>query len=79
MGKAECLSRHSGEEKSGMEARFFDEGQLVYLEEDDAEGRRDADDVELEAIDVAGWQKKNGLWGVSESHKLEVLRQHHDS
>jgi len=28
MSKADGLSRRSGEEKSGMEARFFDEGQL---------------------------------------------------
>jgi len=61
MGKADGLSRRSGEEKSGMEARFFDEGQLLDLEEDDAEERRDADDVELEAIDVVSWEKKSGL------------------
>jgi len=79
MGKADGLSIRSGEEKSSMEARFFDEGQLLDLEEDDAEERRDADDVELEAIDVASWEKKNGLWVVLEEHKLEVLRQHHDS
>jgi len=61
MGKADGLSRCSGEEKSGMEARFFDKGQLLDLEEDDAEERGDADDMELEAIDVASWKKKNGL------------------
>jgi len=53
MGKADGLSRHSGEEKSGMKARFFNEGQLLDLEEDDAGEKGDADDVELEAIDVA--------------------------
>jgi len=79
MGKADSLSRHSGEEKSSMEARFFDEGQLLDLEEDDVEEKGDADDVELEAIDVASWEKQNGLWVVPEEHKLEVLRQHHDS
>jgi len=79
MGKADGLSRRSGEEKSRMEARFFDEGQLLDLEEDDTEERRDADDVELEAIDVASWEKRNGLWIVPEEHKLEVLRQHHDT
>jgi len=79
IGKADGLSRRSGEEKCGMEARFFIEGQLLDLEEDDAEERGDADDVELEAIDVASWEKKNGLWVVPEEHKLEVLRQHHDS
>jgi len=62
-----------------MEARFFDEGQLLDLEQDDAEEGGDADDVELDAIDVASWEKNNGLWIVPEEHKLEVLRQHHDS
>jgi len=61
MGKADGLSRRSEEEKSGMEARFFDEGQLLDLEEDDAGEREDSDDVELEAIDVAIWEKKSGL------------------
>jgi len=61
MGKADGLSRRSGEEKSNMEARFFDEGQLLDLEEDDAEERRDSDDMELEAVDVISWEKKNGL------------------
>jgi len=79
MGKADGLSRRSGEEKSGMEARSFDEGQLLDLEEDDAEEREDVDDVELEAIDVASWEKKNELWVVPEEHKLEVLRQHYYS
>jgi hypothetical protein len=37
MGKADGLSRRSEEEKSGMEPRFFEEGQLLDLEEDDAE------------------------------------------
>jgi len=36
-----------------MEARFVDKGQLLCLEEEDAEKRGDADDMELEAIDVA--------------------------
>ena len=79
MGKADGLSRRSGEEKSGMEARFFDKGQLLDLEEDDVAEREDADDVELEGIDVASWEKKDGLWVVPAEHRLEVLRQHHDS
>jgi len=62
-----------------MEAKSFDEGQLLDLEIENAVERRDADDVELEAIDVATWEKKNGLWIVTEEYKLEVLRQHHDS
>jgi len=79
MGKVDGLSRHLGEEKTSMEARFFNEVQLLDLEEDDIEEREDADDVELEAIDGASWEKKNGLCVVPEVHKLEVLRQHHKS
>jgi len=62
-----------------MEGRFFDEGQLLGLEDDDTEEREDGADVELEYINVASWEKKNGLWVVLEDHKLEVLRQHYDS
>jgi len=50
------LSRDLGEEKSGMEPKFFKEGQLLALDEDDdvvpvEEG--EAEDVELEGIKVA--------------------------
>jgi len=79
MGKADGLSRCSGEEKSSMEARFFDKEQLLDLEENDVEERGNADDVELEAINVASWEKKNGLLVVPEEYGLEMLRQHHDS
>jgi len=53
MGKADGLSRRSGEEKSGMEGRFFDKEQLLDLEENEAEERGDVNDMKLEAIDVA--------------------------
>ena len=33
MGKPDGLSRRSGEEKSGMDAKFFEEGQLLDLRE----------------------------------------------
>ena len=79
MGKPDGLSRRSGEEKSAMDAHFFNEGQLLELENDDIGEAEDAEDVELEGIDVATWQKKNGLWVVPQEHRLEVLRQHHDS
>ena len=79
MGKPDGLSRHSGEEKSGMDAHVFDEGQLLDLENDDVGEEEDAEDVELEGIDVATWEKENGLWVVPQEHRLEVLRQHHDS
>ena len=78
MGKPNGLSGRSGEEKSGMDVHFFNKGQLLDLENDDV-GEKDVEDVELEEIDVATWEKKNGLWVVPQEHRLEVLRQHHDS
>ena len=44
-----------------MEAHFFDEGQLLDLENDNVGGEEDAEDVELQGIDMATWEKKNGL------------------
>src|SRR5438445_2740750 len=79
MGKPDGLSRRSGEEKSAMEVQFFEEGQLLDLEEDNDGEEEDAEDVELEGIDVARWDMRNGLWVVPEEHRLDVLRQHHDS
>ena len=58
MGKPDGLSRRLGEEKSGMEVQFFNEGQLMDLEEDNI---GDAEDVELEGVDVTSWEKKNRL------------------
>ena len=78
MGKPDGLSRRSGEEKSGMDAHFFDAGQLLDLENDDAGEEEDVEDVELDAINVATWEKKNGLCGVPQEHKSEVLRQYYD-
>ena len=62
-----------------MNAHFFDEGQLLDLENCDVGEEEDAEDVELEGIVVATWEKKNGLWVVPQEHRLEALRQHHDS
>ena len=64
MSKLDGLSRCSGEEKSGMDAHIFDEGQLQDLEYDNVGNEENAEDVELEGIDVATWEKKNGLWVV---------------
>ena len=61
MGKVDGLSRRSGEEKSGMDVHFFDKEQLLVLEDDDVREEEDAADVELQAIDGAIWEKKNGL------------------
>ena len=51
--KPDGLSRRLGEEQSGMGAHFFDEGQLLDLENDDVGEEEDAEDVELEGIDMA--------------------------
>ena len=79
MCKPDGVSRCSEDMKSGMDTYFFDEGQLLNLENDDVGEEEDVDDVELEGIDVATLGKKNGLWVVLQEHRLEVLRQHHDS
>ena len=73
MGKLDGLSTRSGEEKSGMEVQFFNEGQLMDLEEGNVGEEEDVEDVELEGINMARWKKKNGLWVVPEEYKLEVL------
>ena len=78
MGKPDGQSRHLGEEKSGMDKHFFDEGQLLDLENDNVREEEDVEDVELERIDVATWENMNGLLVVPQEHRLEVLRQHHD-
>ena len=44
-----------------MDPQFFDEGQLLDLENDNVGKEEDAEDVELEGIDVATWEKKNRL------------------
>ena len=73
MGKPDGLCRSLGEEKSGMDAYFFDKGQLLDLENDNVGEEEDVEDVEVEGIDVATWEKKNGLWVVPQEHRLEVL------
>ena len=53
MGKPDGPSRRSEEEKIEMDAHFFDEGQLLDLENDNVGEEEDAEDVELEWIDVS--------------------------
>ena len=48
-------------------SQIFEDGQLMVLVEDDEE---DAEDVEVDDIDVAGWEKKNRLWVVLPEHRL---------
>ena len=45
MGKPDCLSRRSEEEKSGMDAYFLDEGELLDVENDDVGEEEDAEDM----------------------------------
>ena len=56
-----------------MDAHFFNEGQLLEVENDDVGEEEDAEDVELQGIDVATWETKNGLSVVPRKHRLEVL------
>ena len=79
IGKPDGLSRLSGEEKSGMNAHFFNKAHLLAPENDHVAEEEDAEDVELEGIDAATWEKMNGLWVVPQEHRVEVPRQHHDS
>ena len=74
MGKPDGLSRRSGGEKSAMDAKFFQEAQLLDLGEDQNDNKGHADDIELKGIDVSKRDKRNGLWIVPEEHRLEVLR-----
>ena len=76
MGKPDGLSRRSGEEKSDMEAKFFEDGQLLVLPHEEED---DGDEIELQGIDVSTWEKRNELLVVPEVFKLQVLKQHHDS
>ena len=61
MRKPDGLSRHSGEEKSVMDAKFFQQGQLLDLGEDENDNAGNAEDIELEGVDVSKWDKCNGL------------------
>ena len=79
MGKPDGLSRRSGEQKSAMDAKFFEAGQLLDLAEDENDKEGNVANIELEGIVVSRWDKGNGLWMVPEEHRLEVLGQHHDS
>ena len=79
MGNPDGLSRRWWEGNSGMDPHFFDEGQLLDLANDNVVEEENAEDIELQGIDVATWEKKNRLWVVPQQHRLEVLGQHHDS
>ena len=59
MDNTNSLSRRSKEEKYGMDIHFFNEGQLLELENDNVVEVEDAEDVELARINMAIWEKKN--------------------
>ena len=61
LGIPDGLSRCSGEEKSGMDTDFLNKEQLTDLEHNDIRAEEDAEDVEIEGIDVVTWEKKNRL------------------
>ena len=51
MSKPDGLSRRSGEEKSGMDAKFFEQGQLLDLGEDENDNQGNTDNFDVEGID----------------------------
>ena len=61
MGKSDGLSRRSWAEKSAMDAKLCEEGQLLDLGEDKYDNEGNVEDVKLEGIDVSTWDKRNGL------------------
>ena len=78
IGQPDGLSRHSGEEKTAMDAMFLEEGLLLDMGEGENEHENNDENVEVEGIDVSKWHKRNGLCLDPEEHILQVLRQHHD-
>ena len=56
-----------------MDAHFSDGGQLLDLENEDVGVEKYVEDVESDRIDVAIWEKKNGLCVVLQEYRLEVL------
>ena len=79
MGQPDGLSGYLKEVKSRMDAHFFHEAQLLAIENDNIGEEEAIEDMELEGIDVAKWEKNNGLHIVLQEYKLQVLHQHHDS
>ena len=52
IGKPDALFRHLGKEKSRIDKHYFDEGQLLDLHRDEVGEKEDAEDVEVEGIDM---------------------------
>ena len=62
-----------------MKGKFLEEGQLLALGQDENINAGNAEDIEVEGIDISKWDKCNRLWLVPALHRLRVLPQHHDS
>ena len=52
MGEPDALSRRSEQEKSGIDVKFFEEGQLLDLEEDENNNEGKAEDIELKETEA---------------------------
>ena len=52
VGKQDELLRRSGKEKCRIDAYFCDKGHLLHLEKNNIGEEEDAEDVELQGIDV---------------------------
>lgn len=61
IGKPKGLSSCSEEVKSGMEGHFLNIGKLMEIENDDVGEEEDAEDLEIDGVDAATWEKKNRL------------------
>ena len=61
MRKPNSLSRYSEDDKSRIDAHCLNEGHLLALEIDNIREEEDAEDVELEVINYATWERKIGL------------------
>ena len=59
-------------------ADLFSKLQLLDVQNDDIVEEKHADNLELEARDIATWEKTNGLWVVLQEHRLKVLCYDHD-
>ena len=57
-----------------MYPKFFNEGQLMNIDNDDVGEEKHMEDVALEGIDVALWQQKHELWVVLLECRLQMLR-----
>ena len=61
MRKPNSLSRYSEDDTSRIDAHSLNEGHLLALEIDNIREEEDAEDVELEVINYATWERKIGL------------------